>query len=171
MAKSKSLIAGCEKIVNHNCQANVVLSYIKKSCGLSNLTAPIDLATESGDVVDLNSKARDYAKRFLDDRKSYIVVKVVGEFTDDATPTYTSLLDLPADTKLKFAVPEKIRAARKKVSIGASASQINASVESVNNRPESSSVGHRISAQIGTKMNPKLAAKKRGSLSNVKEEK
>ncbi|KAJ3010963.1 UNVERIFIED_CONTAM: hypothetical protein HDU68_001880 [Siphonaria sp. JEL0065] len=165
--------AGCEKLVNHNCQANVVLAYIKKTCGFSSLSVPIDLASENGEVLDLNSKNRDSAKRYLDDRKAYIPVKVIGEFTDDATPTYLPLLDLPADTKLKFAVPEKVRIARKKISIGASATQINASAESV--RPESSSVGHRLSAQSGMNAilkNPKLlAAKKRGSLSNVKEEK
>ncbi|KAJ3018198.1 UNVERIFIED_CONTAM: hypothetical protein HDU68_011287 [Siphonaria sp. JEL0065] len=94
-----------EIVVNHNCQVNVLLSYIKNKCGYSNLSISIDLASfENGEVLDLAGKNRDSAKRHLDDRKTYIPVKVIGEFTDDATPIYLPLLDLPADTKLKFVV-------------------------------------------------------------------
>ncbi|KAJ3083457.1 hypothetical protein BCR33DRAFT_717478 [Rhizoclosmatium globosum] len=112
--------AGSEKLVNPNCQTAVVLSYIKKTCGFSNLTTPIDLATENGEVVDLNSKTKEIAKKYLDDRKTYIPVKVIGEFSEETVPTYVPLLDLPADTKLKFSVPEKIRAAKKKGGIAGS---------------------------------------------------
>ncbi|KAJ3203176.1 hypothetical protein HDU82_006776 [Entophlyctis luteolus] len=38
----------------------------------------IDLATESGEVIDLSSKPKEYAKKFLEPRQSYILVRVIG---------------------------------------------------------------------------------------------
>ncbi|KAG5462585.1 MAG: hypothetical protein BJ554DRAFT_4533, partial [Olpidium bornovanus] len=38
---------------------------------------PLDLATESGEVVDLASKPREVAKKLLDPRATYILVKTV----------------------------------------------------------------------------------------------
>ncbi|KAJ3216086.1 ddb1 and cul4 associated factor 7 [Dinochytrium kinnereticum] len=67
-----------EHLVNPNCLCSVLLSHIKKTCGFQDLAENIDLASETGEVVDLVSKPREYAKRFLEPRANYIVVKVVG---------------------------------------------------------------------------------------------
>ncbi|KAJ3345534.1 hypothetical protein HDU83_003952 [Entophlyctis luteolus] len=55
----------------------------------------IDLATESGEVIDLSSKPKEYAKKFLEPRQSYILVRVIGEETDDGPATYIPLLEQP----------------------------------------------------------------------------
>ncbi|KAJ3414756.1 hypothetical protein HDV05_006095 [Chytridiales sp. JEL 0842] len=96
-------VANEEKLLNPNCLSSVLLSHIKKTCGFSDLPEPIDLASETGEVVDLVSKPKEYAKRFLEQRTSYILVKVIGEETEESTPTYISLLDNP-EKPIKFAV-------------------------------------------------------------------
>ena len=67
-----------EKLVNPNCLSAVMLSHIKKTCGYSEITENIDLASEAGEVMDLVSKPREYAKKFLEPRTTYVLVKVTG---------------------------------------------------------------------------------------------
>nr|KAJ3423243.1 hypothetical protein HK105_007579 [Polyrhizophydium stewartii] len=70
--------ANDEKLVNPNCLCAVLLNYVKKSCGFNELPENVDLASESGEVMDLVSKPREYARKFLEPRNSYILVKVLG---------------------------------------------------------------------------------------------
>ena len=99
--KWKITVAEEEKIVNPNCLCAVLLNHIRKTCGYENIPENLDLALESGEVMDLASKPKEYAKKFLEPRNTYILVKVVGEETDDSTPTYLPLLDSATD-KIKF---------------------------------------------------------------------
>ncbi|KAL5033169.1 hypothetical protein RTP6_001173 [Batrachochytrium dendrobatidis] len=92
-----------EKMVNPNCLGAVMLSHIKKSCGYADISENIDLASETGEVVDLVSRPREYARKFLEPRGSYILVKVIGDEMEDSSPTYISLLD-QAGEKIKFSV-------------------------------------------------------------------
>ncbi|KAJ3246405.1 hypothetical protein HDU78_007122 [Chytriomyces hyalinus] len=111
--------ANNEKLVNPDVQSAVLLTHIKNTCGFSSATYPIDLATETGEVIDLCSKSREYAKKYVEDRKAYIVVRVVGEvdaeeFTINGANSavvvsYQPLLDTLSDSKLKFYVPEKFK--------------------------------------------------------------
>lgn len=71
-------IADEERIVNPNVLSSVLLSHIRKSCGFESITENLDLASENGEVVDLSSKGKEYAKKYLEPRNTYIVVKVVG---------------------------------------------------------------------------------------------
>ncbi|OAJ37137.1 hypothetical protein BDEG_21200 [Batrachochytrium dendrobatidis JEL423] len=90
-------------MVNPNCLGAVMLSHIKKSCGYADISENIDLASETGEVVDLVSRPREYARKFLEPRGSYILVKVIGDEMEDSSPTYISLLD-QAGEKIKFSV-------------------------------------------------------------------
>ncbi|KAJ3326217.1 hypothetical protein HDV06_000093 [Boothiomyces sp. JEL0866] len=67
-----------EKIVNPNCLSAVLLNHIRKTCGYENVVENLDLASESGEVMDLASKPKEYAKKFLEARSTYILVKVIG---------------------------------------------------------------------------------------------
>ncbi|KAJ3274888.1 hypothetical protein HDV01_001763 [Terramyces sp. JEL0728] len=67
-----------EKIVNPNCLSAVLLNHIRRSCGYENVIENLDLASESGEVMDLVSKPKEYAKKFLEARSTYILVKVIG---------------------------------------------------------------------------------------------
>ncbi|KAH6570255.1 hypothetical protein BASA50_011293 [Batrachochytrium salamandrivorans] len=95
--------ANKEKLVNPNCLGAVLLGHIKKSCGYNDLVESVDLASESGEVMDLISRPREYARKFLESRASYILVKVIGDESDDFSPTYIPLLDM-AGEKVKFSV-------------------------------------------------------------------
>jgi len=91
-----------ERIFNPNCVSSVLLSFIKISCGYDDDSIQIDLATESGEVLDLANHGKEYAKKYLDERRSYILVKIV-EGEDDSPITYSPLLNqLPE--KMKFTV-------------------------------------------------------------------
>ncbi|KAI8923208.1 hypothetical protein BC831DRAFT_472347 [Entophlyctis helioformis] len=92
-----------EKLVNPNCLCAVLLNHVKKTCGFTELIENIDLASESGEVMDLVSKPREYARKFLEPRSNYILVKVVGDESDESSPTYMPLLDQTGD-KIKFSV-------------------------------------------------------------------
>ena len=73
-------IVNQELIVNTNCLTPVLLDYIKKACGYEGILGNkeyLDLASETGEIMDLGSKGREYAKKFLDARASYILIKVV----------------------------------------------------------------------------------------------
>eukprot|EP00842_Homolaphlyctis_polyrhiza_P006712 jgi/Hompol1/7041/HPOL_001911-RA len=92
-----------EKLVNPNCLSAVLLNHVKKTCGFAELVENIDLASESGEVMDLVSKPREYARKFLEPRTSYILVKVIGDETDESSPVYVPLLDQVGE-KIKFSV-------------------------------------------------------------------
>lgn len=87
--------------MNPDCLSVVLMGYIRKVCGFENLLDNLDLASESGEVMDLLSKGRDYATKILDDKASYILVKVIGDDLEDTSPSYVSLLDTTSD-KLRF---------------------------------------------------------------------
>ncbi|KAJ3111769.1 hypothetical protein HDU96_005359 [Phlyctochytrium bullatum] len=106
-----------EHIVNPNCLCSVLLSHIKKIGGFQDMPENIDLASETGEVVDLVSKPREYAKKYLEPRSNYIVVKVIGEETEDSSPTYVSLLDQVGD-RIKFAVLNPTQRQRSKAKAG-----------------------------------------------------
>jgi hypothetical protein len=55
-----------------------MLSHIRKTCGYESVVENLDLASESGEVMDLTSKGKEYAKKYLELRATYILVKVVG---------------------------------------------------------------------------------------------
>ncbi|KAJ3002061.1 hypothetical protein HKX48_002544 [Thoreauomyces humboldtii] len=70
--------AGEERIANPNVLSSVLLHYLKSTCGYSDLSENVDLASETGEVIDLINKSKEYAKRFVDPRGTYILVKVTG---------------------------------------------------------------------------------------------
>ncbi|KAI8616736.1 hypothetical protein BC830DRAFT_171104 [Chytriomyces sp. MP71] len=92
-----------ERLINPNVMNAVLLSHLKRVCfeGNSHGPAPdhLDLATETGEVVDLHGKPKEYARKYLEGRGSYILVKAVGEESDDMV--YVPLLDQIGD-KIKF---------------------------------------------------------------------
>jgi hypothetical protein len=58
----------------------VLLQYMAKVCAVEESLGPkeqLDLASETGEIVDLPSRPRDYARRFLEARGTYILVKSV----------------------------------------------------------------------------------------------
>ncbi|KAJ3138192.1 1-phosphatidylinositol 4,5-bisphosphate phosphodiesterase delta-4 [Physocladia obscura] len=125
--------ANFEKLININCQICVILNHLKNTCGFSNITYPIDLATEAGEVIDLMSKPKEIALKHIEPRKSYILVRAVGEFGEDSVPLYFPLVD---DSKIRCFVPEKIRAAKSKRPIGTDRlSQLETSVTSESRSP------------------------------------
>lgn len=67
-----------EKLVNPNCLSAVLLSHLRKTCGFDSIPEHLDLASESGEVMDLANKSKEYAKKFLEPHTTYILVKVVG---------------------------------------------------------------------------------------------
>ncbi|KAJ3406027.1 hypothetical protein CcCBS67573_g01183 [Chytriomyces confervae] len=90
-----------ERLINPNCLSSVFLSHIRRVCfENSHSPAPehIDLATETGEVVDLFGKPKEYAKKYLEARGNYILVKLVGDENDG---TYVPLLDQVGE-KIKF---------------------------------------------------------------------
>ncbi|KAJ3195538.1 hypothetical protein HK101_011828 [Irineochytrium annulatum] len=91
---------------------------MEKTCGFQDMVENVDLASETGEVVDLVSKPREYAKRYLEPRTNYILVKVIGEETEETSPTYVSLLDQVGD-KIKFAVLNPTQRQRSKAKTGA----------------------------------------------------
>lgn len=83
-----------EKILNPNCLSSVLLSHIRKACGFETLLESIDLCSaESGEVVDLLSKPKEYAKKYLEPRGIYILIKVAGDDSEESTATFVSLLE------------------------------------------------------------------------------
>ena len=83
-----------ERILNPNCLSLVLLSHIKKTCGFESLMEPIDLCSaDTGEVVDLISKPKEYAKKFLEPRGVYVLLKVIGDDSEESTPSFVSLLE------------------------------------------------------------------------------
>jgi hypothetical protein len=66
-----------EKTFNPDCLNVLLLEHVKQSCGYEHLLEPIDLATETGEVLELQSKRREYAKKTVEDRGIYVLVKHV----------------------------------------------------------------------------------------------
>ena len=91
-----------ERVFNSNCQSQVLLSHIKKSTGHEFLTESIDLANEAGEVLDLASKGKEYAQRYLEPRSILFLVKVVVD-DEDGGITYVALQEEAAREKIKFA--------------------------------------------------------------------
>ncbi|TPX34821.1 hypothetical protein SmJEL517_g02558 [Synchytrium microbalum] len=90
--------AGEEMLLNPNCMASVLLNHIKKNAdvikSVGAIHEPIDIATESGEVVDLMGKAREYAKKYVDPRATYVLVKIVGaDESGEAEAQYIPLCD------------------------------------------------------------------------------
>ena len=57
------------------------MDYLNRSCNVGSPLIPkdtLDLATDSGEVLDLPGRAREYARRYLEPRGTYYLVKVVG---------------------------------------------------------------------------------------------
>lgn len=65
-------LANEERIFNSNVLVPVLLMHVKQACGYAHLTDPVDIALESGEVVDLYNVMRngvkEYAKKFLEPR-------------------------------------------------------------------------------------------------------
>lgn len=51
---------------------------MKKTCGYARTVENVDLASETGEVMDLMGKGRENARRFLEPKGNYILVKVTG---------------------------------------------------------------------------------------------
>ncbi|TPX49176.1 hypothetical protein SeMB42_g02702 [Synchytrium endobioticum] len=85
--------------------ASVLLNHIKKHPHVIKSLGPIDsidIASEAGEVVDLLAKGRDYAKKFLDPRSTYVLVKVIGaDESGDGEVQYIPLCDQLGD-RVKF---------------------------------------------------------------------
>ena len=111
-----------ERLANPNCLCSVLLHHIKRACGFENLIENVDLASETGEVIDLVSKPKEYARKYVEGRGNYILVKVMGgkglisacciegtvvfehasiDESEDSSPTYMSLLEQTGE-KIKF---------------------------------------------------------------------
>lgn len=91
-----------ERVFNSNCQSQVLLSHIKKTTGHEFLTENIDLANEAGEVLDLASKGKEYAIKYLEPRSTLYLVKVVVD-DEDGVISYVALQEEAAREKIKFA--------------------------------------------------------------------
>ncbi|KAJ3316317.1 hypothetical protein HDU76_001893 [Blyttiomyces sp. JEL0837] len=96
----------------------VLLNHVKRVCGFQEITENIDLASETGEVMDLVGKPKEYAKKYLEPRANYILVKVIGEETEESQPTYISLLEQVGE-KLKFTLLNPTLRQKLKVKAGA----------------------------------------------------
>ena len=74
---------------------------MKQACGFAHLNAPIDLASEAGEVLDLQSRPREYAKKFLEPRGIYVLCKYNTDVEDQTQPSYTPLLETASDANFK----------------------------------------------------------------------
>jgi hypothetical protein len=64
--------------VNNECISVLLLSYLRKVCGYEHLTEPLDLATDGGEVLDLQGKPKEYASKYADTRGTFILVKLMS---------------------------------------------------------------------------------------------
>ena len=62
----------------------------------------VDLATETGEVIDLLGKPKEYAKKSLEPRSTYILLKVNDDQGDESQPAYVPLLDPSLSDKIKL---------------------------------------------------------------------
>ncbi|KAJ3044897.1 hypothetical protein HDV00_000179 [Rhizophlyctis rosea] len=106
-----------ERLANPNCLCSVLLHHIKRSCGFEHIIENVDLASETGEVVDLVSKPKEYARKYLEGRANYILVKVIGDESEDSSPTYVSLLEQTGE-KIKFSVLNPTQRQRNKGKAG-----------------------------------------------------
>ncbi|KAJ3052040.1 hypothetical protein HK097_006952, partial [Rhizophlyctis rosea] len=106
-----------ERLANPNCLCSVLLHHVKRACGFEHLIENVDLASETGEVIDLVSKPKEYARKFVEGRASYILVKVIGDESEDSSPTYVSLLEQTGE-KIKFSVLNPTQRQRNKGKAG-----------------------------------------------------
>ncbi|KXS11293.1 hypothetical protein M427DRAFT_147919 [Gonapodya prolifera JEL478] len=67
---------------------------VLESLGINVADIVVDLATESGEVLDLvNRPPKEYANKYLNNRDTYIAVRAVAAETESDPPTYVPLLD------------------------------------------------------------------------------
>ncbi|KAI8803091.1 hypothetical protein BJ742DRAFT_777576 [Cladochytrium replicatum] len=136
-----------ERIFNSNCICIVLLNHIKRhpqvvaaltktgvltspappgvpvimgggSCTVEDLV--VDLASEGGEVMDLLNKPKEYARKFLEARGTYILVRVMADDSEDSGQQYVSLLEQAVD-KVKFSVSSRNANAKSKRGHGGTA--------------------------------------------------
>ncbi|KAJ3368974.1 hypothetical protein GGF31_005935 [Allomyces arbusculus] len=90
-----------ERLFNSNCLNTVLLGHIKAALKLT-FPEPVDLALDSGDVLDLASKPREYAKKYIEPRAVCTLLKVVQD-EDDGGTAYVPLLDNAAADRFRVA--------------------------------------------------------------------
>ncbi|KNE70050.1 hypothetical protein AMAG_15039 [Allomyces macrogynus ATCC 38327] len=90
-----------ERLFNSNCLNTVLLGHIKAALKLT-FPEPVDLALDSGDVLDLASKPREYAKKYIEPRAVCTLLKVVQD-EDDGSTAYVPLLDNAATDRFRVA--------------------------------------------------------------------
>ncbi|KAI9222450.1 hypothetical protein BC828DRAFT_26333 [Blastocladiella britannica] len=91
-----------ERLFNCNCINTVLLGHIKTALELD-FPEQIDLFTDAGDMLDLHSKPKEYAKKYIEPRMVCTLVKIVKD--EDGGPTrFVPLSDsaVPADRTLKL---------------------------------------------------------------------
>ncbi|KAJ3360941.1 hypothetical protein GGF32_007874 [Allomyces javanicus] len=95
-----------ERLFNSNCLNTVLLGHIKAALKLT-FSEPVDLALDSGDVLDLASKPREYAKKYIEPRAVCTLLKVVQASgmadEDDGGTAYVPLLDNAAADRFRVA--------------------------------------------------------------------
>ncbi|RDD41767.1 Uncharacterized protein CXorf65-like protein [Trichoplax sp. H2] len=78
-----------EVIVNPNCRVFVLLESLKKTCSLES-DVTVDLSDEEGNVKFLSDSLNSYANEHLNERSSYILIRVQKSSND--TKNYVPLL-------------------------------------------------------------------------------
>ncbi|KAL7753356.1 hypothetical protein RI367_001131 [Sorochytrium milnesiophthora] len=89
--------ANAQRLFNANCLCIVLLTFIKESLGLD-FGETIDLADESGEVLDLAGHPREYAKKYLEPRGVYTLIKVLTADAVDDGAKYQPLVDAPSES-------------------------------------------------------------------------
>jgi hypothetical protein len=89
-ASSLHCVDNEERIYNANCLNVVLLGHIKSSLALD-FPEPVDLANDEGEVLDLLSKPKEYARKWIEPRSSCTLVKVLRGMYSDGTINHRSL--------------------------------------------------------------------------------
>ncbi|KAJ1499233.1 hypothetical protein HMI56_004506, partial [Coelomomyces lativittatus] len=79
-----------DRLFNTQCTNGVLLSHIKKSI---NVLDTIDLATETGEVLELLTKPKEYARKYIEPRSICTIVKVVQPENEEDEASYIPLFD------------------------------------------------------------------------------
>lgn len=84
-------------IFNPDCKNNIFLHHVKSKCGVA-LEDVVDVSDESGAVKHLHANPEDYAKDYLHDRETLVLLRVDRVPYDEADDgieedVYTPLLD------------------------------------------------------------------------------
>ncbi|ORZ40011.1 hypothetical protein BCR44DRAFT_1496204 [Catenaria anguillulae PL171] len=83
-----------ERLFNTNCMNTVLLSHIKHALELD-FAEPVDLATDAGDILDLISKPKEYARKSIEPRSVCTLLKVVKD-DEDGSIVYVPLAESAA---------------------------------------------------------------------------